>query len=74
MLGAQVVVMLEAVTAVPELAVTLCSLWAELDLAWAPALLAPPLCFGELLALPGLTGRTGKGPQVLDWGEKVPPN
>lgn len=33
-----------------------------------------PLCLGELLALPGLTGRTGKGPQVLGEGEKVPPN
>lgn len=35
---------------------------------------ALPLCFGELLALPGLTGRTGNGPHVLGEGEKVPPN
>lgn len=33
-----------------------------------------PLCLGELLALPGLTGRTGNGPHVLGEGEKVPPN
>lgn len=33
-----------------------------------------PLCLGELLALPGLTGRTGKGPQVFGAGEKEPPN
>lgn len=71
-LGALVVMVLVVVTAVPELVVLLCSLWAEVGLAWA--LVAPPLCFGELLALPGLTGRTGKGPQVLAAGEKVPPN
>lgn len=35
---------------------------------------ALPLCLGELLALPGLTGRTGNGPHVLGEGEKVPPN
>lgn len=35
---------------------------------------ALPVCLGELLALPGLTGRTGKGPHVLGDGEKVPPN
>lgn len=35
---------------------------------------ALPLCFGELLALPGLTGRTGNGPHVLGEGENVPPN
>lgn len=57
-----------------ELAVLLCSLWVELGLAWPPLLLVPPLCLGELLALPGLTGRTGNGPQVLAAGEKVPPN
>lgn len=35
----------------------------------------PVPCFGELLLLPGLTGLTGKGPQVLAAaGEKVPPN
>lgn len=65
---------LVAVTKAPELAVLLCSLWFELSLAWPPVLLVPPLCLGELLALPGLTGRTGKGPQVLGAGEKVPPN
>lgn len=68
------VVVLVVVTGAPELAVLLCSLWVELGLAWAPVLLVPPLCLGELLALPGLTGRTGKGPQVLAAGEKVPPN
>lgn len=51
-----------------------CSLWVKLARAWPPELLVPPLCLGELLALPGLTGRTGKGPQVLAAGEKVPPN
>lgn len=36
---------------------------------------APVPCFGELLLLPGLTGRTGKGPQVpAAAGENVPPN
>lgn len=68
------VVVLVVVTGAPELAVLLCSLWVELDLAWPAVLLVPPLCLGELLALPGLTGRTGKGPQVLAAGEKVPPN
>lgn len=34
----------------------------------------PPLCLGELLALPGLMGRTGNGPQVLGEGVNVPPN
>lgn len=34
-----------------------------------------PLCLGEPLALPGLTGRTGNGPQVLGGAAvKVPPN
>ena len=33
-----------------------------------------PLCLGEPFELPGLTGRTGKGPQVLEEGENVPPN
>lgn len=59
----------------------LCSPWVELGRATpaapgaptAPAA-PPPLCLGEPLALPGLTGRTGKGPQVLAVGEKVPPN
>lgn len=32
------------------------------------------VCLGELLALPGLTGRTGNGPHVFGEGEKVPPN
>lgn len=32
------------------------------------------LCFGELFVLPGFTGLTGNGPQVLGEGEKVPPN
>ena len=56
------------------------SLWAaEPERAWLAVLLLlplllPPLCLGELLALPGLTGRTGKGPHVLAAGEKVPPN
>lgn len=35
---------------------------------------ALPVCLGELLALPGLTGRTGNGPHVLGEDEKVPPN
>lgn len=35
---------------------------------------ALPLCLGELLALPGLTGRTGNGPHVLGEGGNVPPN
>lgn len=69
-----VVVVLVVVTEAPELAVLLCSLWVELGLAMPPVLFVPPLCLGELLALPGLTGRTGKGPQVLAAGEKVPPN
>ena len=30
---------------------------------------ALPVCLGELLALPGLTGRTGNGPQVLGEGK-----
>ena len=47
---------------------------AEPERAWPAAPLLPPLCLGELLALPGLTGRTGKGPHVLAAGEKVPPN
>lgn len=68
------VVALVVETGAPELAVLLCSLWVELGLAWLPLLLVPPLCLGELLALPGLTGRTGNGPQVLAAGEKVPPN
>ena len=34
----------------------------------------PVLCFGELFVLPGFTGLTGNGPQVLGEGEKVPPN
>lgn len=71
--GAHVVEMLVVVTGVPELAALLCS-WVELGLAWAPVLGVPPLCLGEPFALPGLTGRTGKGPQVLAAGEKVPPN
>lgn len=74
MLGALVVAVLVVVTEAPELAVLLCSVWVELGRAWPPVLLVPPLCLGELLALPGLTGRTGKGPQVLAAGEKVPPN
>lgn len=49
-----------------------CSVWAEVELPRRSAEL--PLCLGELLALPGLTGRTGKGPQVLGEDEKVPPN
>lgn len=49
-----------------------CSVWAGAELAGRSAEL--PLCLGELLALPGLTGRTGKGPQVLGEDEKVPPN
>lgn len=62
-----------------ELAGLLCSPWVEFGLATPPELGAapaapPPLCLGEPLALPGLTGRTGKGPQVLAVGEKVPPN
>lgn len=32
------------------------------------------LCFGELFVLPGFTGLTGNGPQVLGEGVKVPPN
>ncbi|TNN30187.1 hypothetical protein EYF80_059662 [Liparis tanakae] len=48
-----------------------CSPWPEPGRAAPPA---APLCFGEPLALPGLTGRTGNGPQVLAAGEKVPPN
>lgn len=59
-------------TEAAEGAAPLCSLWAALDRAGPPT--PPPLCFGELLALPGLTGLTGKGPQVLAAGEKVPPN
>lgn len=62
------------VTEAPELAVLLCSLLVELGLAWPAGLFVPPLCLGELLALPGLTGRTGNGPQVLAAGENVPPN
>lgn len=68
-LGELVVVVLVATA---ELEVLLCSLGVELGLAGPAAL--PPLCFGELFALPGLTGRTGKGPQVLAAGGKVPPN
>lgn len=68
------VVALVVVTDAAELAGLLCSPWVELGLATLPAPLVPPLCLGELLALPGLTGRTGKGPQVLAVGEKVPPN
>lgn len=49
-----------------------CSVWAGAELAGRGTEL--PLCLGELLALPGLTGRTGKGPQVLGEDEKVPPN
>lgn len=46
-----------------------CSMWV------GPGLEAPPpLCFGDPLALPGLTGRTGNGPHVLGEGAKVPPN
>lgn len=36
--------------------------------------MVPLPCLGELLLLPGLTGLTGKGPQVLAAGENVPPN
>lgn len=74
-LGAMVVAaaVLAEVTGAPELAAA-CSLWVELGRAWPAVPLVPPLCLGELLALPGLTGRTGKGPQVLAAGEKVPPN
>lgn len=85
MLGATVatVLLMVAVTdaAAATLAGLLCSPWVELGLATpaAPgpptaAAAPPPLCLGEPLALPGLTGRTGKGPQVLAVGEKVPPN
>lgn len=85
MLGAAVAAVLLVVVvtaaAAAALAVLLCSPWVELGLATPAALGAPtaaaappPLCLGELLALPGLTGRTGKGPQVLAVGEKVPPN
>lgn len=49
-----------------------CSMVAGVELEGRGAAL--PLCFGELLALPGLTGRTGNGPHVLGEGEKVPPN
>lgn len=69
-----VVVVLVVTNGAPELTALLCSLWVELGLTTAPLLLVPPLCLGELLALPGLTGRTGKGPQVLAAGENVPPN
>lgn len=49
-----------------------CSAWAGTELAGREAEF--PLCFGELLALPGLTGRTGNGPHVLGDDGKVPPN
>lgn len=73
-LAAMVVMGLVVATDVAELVVLLWSVWAEFGLAVAALLLAPPICLGELFALPGLTGRTGKGPQVLAAGEKVPPN
>lgn len=49
-----------------------CSAWSAAELTGRSAEL--PLCLGELLALPGLTGRTGNGPHVLGEDEKVPPN
>lgn len=73
-LGAMAAGVLVGVTEAPVLAAATCSPWVELGRAMPPAPLVPPLCLGELLALPGLTGRTGKGPQVLAAGEKVPPN
>lgn len=49
-----------------------CSVAARAELEGRRAALL--VCLGELLALPGLTGRTGNGPHVLGEGEKVPPN
>lgn len=74
LLGALVEVVAVVVIGAPELPALLWSLCVELGLACPPEPFVPPLCLGELLALPGLTGRTGKGPHVLGAGEKVPPN
>lgn len=73
-LGVLVVVVVVVVTGAPVVDVLLWSLWAEFGLGWLAVLPVPPLCLGELFALPGLTGRTGKGPHVLAAGGKVPPN
>lgn len=73
----------EAAAQVLELAevvlVADCSARADDEVAWRATdeglVPVPVPCFGELLLLPGLTGLTGKGPQVLAAaGEKVPPN